>query len=104
MSLAAIHFHRLATKEFRKAVNWYKEKSETAAQMFLVAVDHAMQRIVNHPERLPKIDKRFHYVRVNRFPYKIVFEKNFPSDNQFMIFAVAHTSRRTDYWRKRPGS
>jgi len=104
MSLAAIHFHRLATKEFRQAVHWYEEKSETAAQNFLAAVDRAMQRIVNHPEQLPIIDKRYHYVRVNRFPYKIVFEKNFPSDNQYMIFAVAHTSRRTGYWRKRAGT
>ena len=103
MSFEPIHFHRLAAREFRKARLWYYKKSATAAKKFVLAVDRALQRIIDHPERLPKMEKGFQYVRVNRFPYKIIFEKQPTAEYDYIIFAVYHTSRRPGYWRKRPG-
>jgi len=38
-------------------------------------------------------------VRVNRFPYLLIFGEQSP--NVVMVVAVAHTSRRPGYWRHR---
>ena len=99
MSSVKLNFHRLAEKEYEEAIDYYAERSAKSAQRFREAVDAAARRIVNAPDSLPKSSGQNRWVRVQRFPYILVFRPRDPE--QIVVVAVAHTSRRPGYWRRR---
>jgi toxin ParE1/3/4 len=100
MAELKVEFHRLADKEYEKAFNYYAERSPEAAQRFKNAVDAAVQRIISQgPDSLPRYSGQIHWVRVQRFRYILVFRQRGP--DEIVVVAVAHTSRRPGYWRRR---
>jgi plasmid stabilization system protein ParE len=52
-------FHRLAAREYRKAFNWYAERSEAAAERFRLAVKTAVDRIASEGEALPVLSGQY---------------------------------------------
>jgi toxin ParE1/3/4 len=99
MAELRIEFHRLALKEFDEACKWYSERSADARLKFKAAVDAAVQRISSDPTLLPRYSDKYQWVRVQRFKYIVVFRPR--SSNEIVVVAVAHTSRRPGYWRRR---
>ena len=97
--MIAASFHRLAAEEMRKAHAWYAARDLGVADQFQQAVDDAVTRICNDPDAQPVALKQFRWARVRRFPYRLVFERT--DENRVLIIAVAHTSRRPQYWRRR---
>lgn len=96
---AKVEFHRLAQKEYLEARRWYAKRSLEAAANLTIAVNHAVTRIRDNPERSSKIANQFRYMRVTGFPYILIFRQLEPG--LIHVHAVAHTSRRPGYWRKR---
>jgi toxin ParE1/3/4 len=92
-------FQRLAAREYRAARDWYRERSVEVEERFCAAVDRAVSRIIADPDALPRLMRAYRYVRVNRFPYVLIFRQAGPST--LIVIAVAHTSRRPGYWRGR---
>src|SRR5437773_445482 len=92
-------FHRLATREYEDAINWYSQRSARAADRFQAAVDQAIDRILAGPEALPITLRKYRWVRAGRFPHILIFRSVGPSE--IMVVTVAHTSRRPGYWRWR---
>ena len=92
-------FHRLAARELRCARNWYRERSVEAADRFSVAVNQAVSQIIARGDALPPVNKDYRYIRVNRFPYVLIFQTD--GGGVVKVVAVAHTSRRPGYWRRR---
>src|SRR5438045_7483122 len=92
-------FHRLASREYRAAKKWYQARSQRAYERFREAVSHAVERISAHPEMLSPLHGMYRYARVKRFPYILIFEI-LPDETAFVL-ALAHTSRRPGYWRRR---
>lgn len=99
MPAAHVIFHRLAAREFRSAKNWYRQRSVEVAERFASAVDRAVNRIVVDADSLPVLAGTYRYARVTRFPYVLVVRR--VDDDVVMVVAVAHTSRRSGYWRRR---
>lgn len=99
MPQSAVIFHRLAAREFRAARDWYGARSRDVADRFRSAVDRAVGRIDANPDALAILKGPYHYVRVRRFPYVLIFRQKSPGVH--MIVAIAHTSRRPGYWRRR---
>jgi len=99
MSASQILFHRLAAREYRSARNWYRARSVKVAQRFGMAVDRAADRIIADAESLPVLTGTYRYARIARFPYVLVFRRT--QEDVVMVVAVAHTSRRPGYWRRR---
>lgn len=60
-------------------------------------VDHAIDRILEGPERYPAVDDTRRYL-LRRFPYSVIYRIG---DQGIEIVAVAHGRRRPDYWRHR---
>ena len=98
--MIAVSLHRLAAQELREAHAWYADRDVDVATRFERAVDDAIKRIRDDPESHPVELKHFRWVRVRRFPYRLIFEPQ--SDERVLIIAVAHNSRRPRYWRRRP--
>jgi toxin ParE1/3/4 len=94
-----VAFHRLATKEYREAKRWYAERSGDVAARFRDAVDRAIIRLASRPEAMSAFSSGYRYVRVNWFPYVVVFQIDGP--DECFVVALAHTSRRPNYWRRR---
>ena len=92
-------FHRLATREYRSARDWYAARSVEVAERFRTAVDRAVERIATERDALAKLGTVYRWVRVRRFPYVLIFREQSP--DVIMVVAVAHTSRRPGYWRGR---
>ena len=93
-----VEFHPDATDELESSANWYADRSQTAAQNFLVAVDLAIDSIVSDPERFARLDDRHRGCSVTRFPFQIVFRHD---EGRVTIVAVAHAKRRPQYWHGR---
>lgn len=92
-------FHRLAAREYRDSKAWYAARSVSVAERFRTAVDMAVERIELQAESLPILTGEYRWVRVRKFPYLLIFRRRSP--DVIMIVAVAHTSRRPGYWRRR---
>jgi plasmid stabilization system protein ParE len=93
-----VRFHREAEEELTEARNWYRARSEIAAQAFRLEIDHAVRSITETPMRWPRGlsgERRF---VLDRFPYTVVYRVK--ADHVF-ITAIAHQSRRPGYWRHR---
>lgn len=99
MPASRVLFHRLAAREYRAARQWYRQRSVEVASAFGVAVDRAIDRMVEDAESLPVLTGPYRYARVARFPYVLVLRRLEAA--VVMVIAVAHTSRRPGYWRRR---
>jgi plasmid stabilization system protein ParE len=101
MAPATILFHRLARQEYQKAFRWYARRSYQAALGFESEVIRALQRIAATPDRWPVFQGLDRFVRVRRYSYALYYRIVDPT--RVLIMAVAHTSRRLGYWRRRKG-
>lgn len=96
-----ITFHRLAAEEFRQARSWYVRRSRAAALRFIQATDTALRQIEEDPERRPLYNDRHRWIKIKKFPYLLVFRP--AGEGRLTVVAVAHSSRRPGYWRRRSG-
>src|SRR6266478_4441245 len=99
MSPATVTFHRLAAQEFRQARAAYARRSRRAALRFIQAIDTALQQIAADPERWPLYDDKHRWVKTKKFPYLLLYRPT--GESRLTVVAVAHTSRRPGYWRRR---
>jgi plasmid stabilization system protein ParE len=89
-----------ASAEFTEGVRWYENRRSGLGGDFYDAVVEAIELIRAHPEIGPARKGRLpnREFRLTRFPYKIVYRVR---EADVYVVAVAHTSRRPDYWRGR---
>ena len=92
-------FHRLAAKEALAAEAWYDSRSAEVAERFRAAVLDAAQRIADDLGTHPVGASRFRYVRVHRFPYRLIY--CLETQITARVVAVSHFRRRPGYWRRR---
>jgi toxin ParE1/3/4 len=97
--IESVEFHPEASAEYDAAFDWYLERSPDAALELDAEVDRALTQIMEAPRRWavgPLSTRRF---LLRRFPYILIYREHSSWDIQ--IVAVAHTSRKPGYWRKR---
>ena len=97
-STVRIDYHPDAVHELEASANWYAERNLTAARTFPLAIDAAIQKISDDPERFLKIDRWHQACSVKEFPFQVVFRHE---GERIYIVAVAHAKRRPGYWRGR---
>ena len=98
MPIKKVEFHNKASAEYDAAFDWYLERSPDAALDFDAEVDRALANIIAAPQRWaagPHSTRRY---LLRRFPYILVYRER---DNEIQVVAVAHTSRKPGYWKKR---
>jgi hypothetical protein len=95
----AARFHRLAAREFREARDWYRERSAHAADRFAVALHVALDWAIANYSSLQHTSYGCRWTKLKKFPYLLIVQEESPGE--LLVVAVAHTSRRPAYWRKR---
>lgn len=88
----------VAEVELDEAVAWYADKGQAAVTLFLAEIATARSRILDHPFAWHPLGDQFRRYRLNRFPYGLIYVVD---TDEIVILAVAHHSRRPDYWRDR---
>ncbi|MGD9728810.1 MAG: type II toxin-antitoxin system RelE/ParE family toxin [Nitrospiraceae bacterium] len=87
-----------ARREFLNEVAFYNGKEPGLGARFAGAVEDAAARAMAYPLSGSRASANTRRVFVKDFPFAIVYR---PDDQGIVIFAVAHHSRRPDYWRSR---
>jgi plasmid stabilization system protein ParE len=100
MAAVRVEFALEAAEEAQAARDWYAERSKSAALSFVEELTAAIGRIVESPLRWSKAVAGTRRVHLHRFPFSIFYRLKGTS---IQVIAVAHTSRRPGYWRKRSG-
>ena len=99
MRTDASEFHEEAAAEYDAAFDWYCQRSPDADLKFDAEMDRAIARIIEAPRRWaigPHSTRRF---LLRQFPFTLIYREQTAGDIQ--VVAVAHTSRRPGYWKRR---
>lgn len=91
-------FHPQALEEYREATLYYAERDPALATRFVEAVEDAIRRILESPERWRVLDEDVRRCLTHVFPYGILYiiEPEF-----ILVVAVMHCSRKPSYWKGR---
>ena len=98
MAERPVEFHPDAVAEARAAFEWYQERNESAAGLFLTELDLAIERIAETPERWPLYLRGTRCFLLRRFPFAVVYRQ---VAETIQIVAVAHGRRKPGYWKER---
>ncbi len=91
-------FHPEALKEYAHGVEFYAEQRVELAQGFINAVENAIFKIVQFPNRYSIIDEDIRRCLIQKFPYAILYTIE---ENSILILAIMHCSRKPGYWQER---
>lgn len=95
-----IVFHPKAQQELVEAAAYYEEQLTNLGDEFLSVVEQAVDSLEDNPKSAylshPQLDMR-RYV-IPRFPFLIYYREG---EEWIEIFAIAHQSKRPDYWLER---
>jgi toxin ParE1/3/4 len=87
-----------ARREFLAEVVYYNSKEPGLGARFAAAVEEATARAVAFPLTGSPASKNTRRVFVKDFPFALVYRAD---ENGIIIFALAHHSRRPEYWQPR---
>lgn len=87
-----------ARREFLSEVAYYNDEESGLGARFTAAVEEATARAVAFPLSGSPASKHTRKVFVRDFPFAVVYR---PDENGIVVFAVAHHSRRPEYWQSR---
>ena len=93
-----IRFRRGAWRDLIEAYDWYRDRSQSAAENFLAEVDAALAQVSESPEAWPSYERGTRHFILKRYPYSVIYRAG---DDIITIVAVAHHKRRPGYWRRR---
>ena len=93
-----IRIHALAIQEIREARAWYGTRNSILATAFEAAIEEAIARIDEGPERWPKGGFGTRHYVLRRFPYLIIYQVAGPD---VRIGSVSHAHRRPAHWKAR---
>jgi plasmid stabilization system protein ParE len=96
--MKGVRYNRHALEEMIAAGYWYDEQRPGLGADFVNAVEATVQEIVKAPKAGIPSDDATRVRRVSRFPYSVVYLEQ---QDEILIFAVAHHSRKPGYWKDR---
>lgn len=93
-----IEFHVAAAEELRAAAAYYEVRQSGLGEAFLSDIEQGLLRIQQFSELWPVLEPEYRRYCLQRFPFGIIYTV---APTAIYVVAVAHLSRRPDYWRER---
>lgn len=84
--------HETAQLDYEEAVQWYIERSEQAAENFVIAIDRALQLICDYPTRWRNEYKHYYELGVKKYPYTIIY--SIDTSKQLVIISSIYHHKR----------
>ena len=91
-------FHPEALDEYREAALYYAGRDPAVALRFVEAVEDAIRRILEAPERWRVVNEDVRRCLTHVFPYGVLYTIE---PGCILIVAVMHCSRWPGYWKRR---
>jgi len=79
-----------AVVEIREAFDWYEEKRDGLGYEFLEELEVCYEKITFHPERYLFFNSFYRRIKLNRFPYLIIYEV---TGDDIIINSIFHIKR-----------
>jgi len=98
MAISSVRYHEGASADVKNAVAWYLKRSPKAASDFIAELDRAVDTIGAGPMRWPMGSGGTRRFLLWRFPFAVIYSEQ---EGAIIIWAVAHGSRRPEYWTRR---
>lgn len=97
-----LRIHRLAVAEIDHEVEYYESVQPGLGVELEDAIDTAFELVLRYPyagaQWKSRADRRV--LVLDRFPFTLPYQI---IDDEVLILALAHTSRRPSYWSRRTG-
>ena len=93
-----VAYDQLAESELIKSVEFYEGRNPLLGDEFLAVIEETIDFICRNPQLGSPGKFGTRSWKTRRFPFRIVYLEE---PNRFLIVAVAHLSRRPNYWRRR---
>ncbi len=90
--------HPEAEQELAAALLHYENAVPGLGADFLGEFEHGIAQIREHPMSCPVILKSARKYLLRRFPYALIY---IPSQDEIVLYAAMHTSRKPFYWKDR---
>lgn len=100
MSAKRIEYHEGAIADVKSAVKWYRQRSPNAALDFIEELHRASDTVREVPDRWPLGKNNTRRFLLWRFPFSLIYSER---ESVITVWAVAHGSRRPEYWTRRLG-
>jgi hypothetical protein len=94
-------FHVEASVEYEEQIRYYRRCQSGLQHRFVAAVEEAMARILENPERWRMIEPNIRRCLVKKFPFSIIYSVQ---SGVVFVLAIAHGSREPGYWSQRTKS
>ena len=91
-------FVAAARREFLAEIVHYNKEQSGLGNRFAAAVEEATARALAFPLSGSPASKNSRRILLKDFPFAVVYR---PTTDGIVIFALAHHSRRPDYWQTR---
>ena len=98
MSAKRVEYHQEAIADVKSAVAWYRKRNPRLALDFIEELNRAAEVVRETPERWPIGKNHTRRFLLWRFPFAIIYSEQ---QSVVTIWAVAHGSRRPEYWSHR---
>jgi len=85
-----------AEAEIDQAAEWYYQRNGVAASGFRIAVDRALDFILERPEQYQIVYRQTRRVLVGEYPYALFYTV---TDTQVIVLSCFHTARNPNLWR-----
>ncbi len=85
-------YEPVALSDYKEAISWYQQRSETAAENFIRSVKEIIEAIRAEPDRYRNTYKNFRETSLKKYPYSIVY---FIDENSMtvVITSIYHHKR-----------
>ena len=98
--MSGYRFLSPAEDEMAQAALFYEAQTEGLGYAFLDNIGRVVHRLCEHP-LTARLTTTFRSMILSRFPFKIIYKIE---PESILIVAVAHQSRRPNYWKTRIGN
>jgi plasmid stabilization system protein ParE len=96
-----LQFHPDARREYLEAAAFYESRREGLGAAFTLEVEATIQRLLEAPERWPRLEHDIRVCRTHTFPYGVLYSIE---NDAILIVGVMHVHREPGYWRPRTES
>ena len=81
-----------AVHDLLGAFEWYEKQRAGLGYEFIEEIENCYEKIINHPLAYTAINDLYRRLKVNRFPYLIIYEIE---GNDIIVNSVRHVKRES---------
>jgi toxin ParE1/3/4 len=83
-----------AVLDIQEAFEWYEKQNENLGFLLIEEIENCYQKLSERPLNYTSINSRFRRIKLNRFPYLIIFEIE---DFTVIINSLFHAKRKPKF-------